>query len=597
MIEDCSTPYDDNCNGKTNERNALNCIIYYYDNDKDAFGTADSRCYCSAYGKYRALASGDCNDANASINPNATEIPADGIDQNCDALELCYADADNDGFRPDAFKTVTSSDLDCTDPGEADSTVPVGDCDDTRANVYPGATEICDGLDNDCDGVIPANEADNDGDGFRICSGDCDDTRANVYAGATELCDELDNNCNGIIDEGCPVRNASCLGSTIPNGILAGETKTVSLTMKNLGKNDWTLAGDFRLGSQQPQDNTVWGLSRVDILSGITVYTGSNYTFVFDITAPLTPGKYNCSWRMLKEGVAWFGELCNKTVYVVDMPDVNYSFSPPTPDGENGWYKTKPNITLQINSTYNPGATGYYRWGSGTTYSFSNKATFQAPEGSYTLRFWAADSFGYASSVYEQEFKVDSKSPTISAFRPMNGSTINNKTPHMWASYSEQYGGSGIDSSLSFVELEYPDGTKANITASFSNYYMDADPILTDDGRYNVTLGVADSAGNIAIAKWWFVLDTTGPTITITEPKSSDEKNYTTRNVPLNVSTGEEVTRIEYSLNGGRYLQLCRYCSYYTGLLGARNGTNTLTIRAYDSVGNEKHETVIFNVI
>ena len=600
-IENCLTSYDDNCNGKTNERDALNCVVYYYDNDKDAFGTSSSRCYCSAYGKYRALVSNDCDDNNASINPNSTEVCGNSIDDNCDGVvdeaenavgcTVFYKDSDGDSFG-------VTSDNKCYCSANGDyRTTTNGDCDDSDASTYPGAVEICDGKDNDCDGVIPLTEADDDSDGYRVCDHDCEDNNNVIYPGAPELCDESDNDCDGDIDEDCPIRDAACLGSTIPNGILAGETRSVSLTVKNLGRQDWTLAGNFRLGSQQPQDNTNWGLNRVDILSGITVFTGSNYTFVFDITAPSTLGKYNCSWQMLKEGVAWFGQLCNKTVYVVDMPNVNYTFSPSAPDGVDGWYKTKPNITLQINSTYNPGATGYYRWGSGTTYSFANKTTFQAPEGTTTLRFWASDSFGYQSPIYEEVFKVDSKSPTISAFRPMNGSTINNNQPHFWASYSEAYVGSGISPILSFVELEDPDGTKTNLTASFSNYYMDAYPTLPKDGRYNVTLGVADNAGNIRIENWWFVLDTTGPEITIVEPKPMDEKNYTTRSVPLNISIGEEVTRIEYSLNGGIYRQLCRYCSYYSGLLGARNGTNILTIRAYDSVGNEAHETVIFNVI
>ena len=71
---------------------------------------------------------GDCNDAVATINPGATETPGDGIDQTCDGTELCYADLDMDGYRPDATSTVTSVDLDCTDPTEADRAVPMGDC-------------------------------------------------------------------------------------------------------------------------------------------------------------------------------------------------------------------------------------------------------------------------------------------------------------------------------------------------------------------------------------------------------------------------------------------------------------------------------------
>ena len=77
-----------------------------------------------------------------------------------------------------------------------------GDCDDANADVYPGATEECDGLDNDCDGVVPADELDADGDGFMVCDGDCDDANAGVFPGATEVCDGVDNDCDGDVDEG-----------------------------------------------------------------------------------------------------------------------------------------------------------------------------------------------------------------------------------------------------------------------------------------------------------------------------------------------------------------------------------------------------------
>ncbi|MEZ4241695.1 MAG: putative metal-binding motif-containing protein [Myxococcota bacterium] len=89
----------------------------------------------------------DCDDADPARYPGATELVADDVDQDCDGLDRCYVDADGDGVGTDETALSAS----CADPGVAG--VP-GDCDDTRGDVAPGAAEVCDGVDNDCDGVV-----------------------------------------------------------------------------------------------------------------------------------------------------------------------------------------------------------------------------------------------------------------------------------------------------------------------------------------------------------------------------------------------------------------------------------------------------------
>lgn len=104
----------------------------------------------------------------------------------------------NDSTTGPLFIELSGSGAPSTVDNDGDGFSPAdGDCDDDRDTVYPGAPEICDGRDNDCDGSTPANEEDGDRDGVRICADDCDDTDDQVYPGAPEICDDKDSDCDG----------------------------------------------------------------------------------------------------------------------------------------------------------------------------------------------------------------------------------------------------------------------------------------------------------------------------------------------------------------------------------------------------------------
>ncbi len=95
--------------------------------------------------------------------------------------------------------------------GDGDGVLGGLDCDDAEPTVYPGAIELCDGLDNDCDGAASADETDNDADQERVCAGDCNDSDPDRSTAAMELCDGLDQDCDGVIDDGasdCPCDQA-----------------------------------------------------------------------------------------------------------------------------------------------------------------------------------------------------------------------------------------------------------------------------------------------------------------------------------------------------------------------------------------------------
>ncbi len=132
---------------------------WYFDGDGDGFGLTSSAVTGSKPSDSTSWVTmgGDCNDASASINPDATEIAGNTVDEDCDGIldnedgstsYSYYVDSDGDGYG--STTTVTS---DSSTPASGQSTLNT-DCDDTDSSVYPGATETTDGEDDDCDGSV-----------------------------------------------------------------------------------------------------------------------------------------------------------------------------------------------------------------------------------------------------------------------------------------------------------------------------------------------------------------------------------------------------------------------------------------------------------
>jgi hypothetical protein len=227
--EVCDT-IDNDCDGATDDEDdstdLSTGITAYTDADGDGFGTASSPVQACEAPLGTAPNDDDCDDTSASRFPGAAETTGDEIDQDCDGGEICFVDADDDGYR--LGSTIVSADADCTDAGEATAATPTGDCDDARAAVNPGATEVCDpsNTDEDCDGnaddadtggatgkstFYTDADADSYGDlgapllacdiptGAVENADDCDDTDGAIRPGVAELAgDEVDQNCDAV---------------------------------------------------------------------------------------------------------------------------------------------------------------------------------------------------------------------------------------------------------------------------------------------------------------------------------------------------------------------------------------------------------------
>ena len=132
----------------------------------------------------------DCDDGDPNVYPAAPEI-CDGADDDCDlAVPEDEQDPDADGYIA-CLLDAAANPPPAVQGGE--------DCDPADSDVWPGAPELCDGLDDDCDGALPADEADADSDGWMQCAGDCDDASSVTWPAAPEACDGLDNDCNSAV--------------------------------------------------------------------------------------------------------------------------------------------------------------------------------------------------------------------------------------------------------------------------------------------------------------------------------------------------------------------------------------------------------------
>jgi len=248
---------DNDCDGVVDPDDSVDAVAWFVDTDGDGFGDGDASGQACVPPEGTAAAAGDCDDSNGDIHPDADEV-CDSVDNDCDtlidgeddsidpsALSRFYADTDDDGFGdPDASVDACEA-----PPGHVAES---SDCDDLSGAVHPAATEVCDDIDNDCDGLIDGDDdsvdpssyrdfyADNDADGYgsgdiveRACAtpehrstrdDDCNDSDSAVHPAATEVCDALDvdEDCDDLVDDADPSVDASTTIAWTPDSDVDG---------------------------------------------------------------------------------------------------------------------------------------------------------------------------------------------------------------------------------------------------------------------------------------------------------------------------------------------------------------------------------------
>jgi len=216
---------DNDCDGSI-DNDATDATTYYDDGDSDGYGDPDDSELSCASVSGAVTNDEDCDDTDSAINPGATEA-CDGDDNDCDGdtdeagatgESTWYVDADGDDYGVPGSTTDA-----CDQPAGYAATDD--DCDDGASGVNPGAAEVCDGIDNNCDGDVDETsssdaatwyeDSDEDGygdagsatvaceapSGYTSDASDCDDSDNAQYPGADEYCNGEDDNCDGDTDE------------------------------------------------------------------------------------------------------------------------------------------------------------------------------------------------------------------------------------------------------------------------------------------------------------------------------------------------------------------------------------------------------------
>ena len=198
---------------------------YYRDSDRDGYGTDELPtvlgCADSAPDQLAPVA-GDCDDYNEALHPDAGEL-CNGKDDNCDGqidegldAVMLWPDADGDGFYASQSGTPK---LGCV--GLKGYAAQPGDCAPNDANVHPGAAEVCNERDDNCDGRVDERVRPQCGVGWcRRDSVTCSPDDCRPGEPTPETCNLLDDDCNGIIDDGAPcAAGTACIdGRCQPNG-------------------------------------------------------------------------------------------------------------------------------------------------------------------------------------------------------------------------------------------------------------------------------------------------------------------------------------------------------------------------------------------
>ncbi len=299
-----------------------------------------------------------------------------------------------------------------------------------------------------------------------------------------------------------PVDAAQFISQSVPATMVAGQSYAVSVQMKNTGTATWTAALAYKLGSQNPGDNVTWGLSRVATPG--SVGNGQTATFNFTARAPTTPGPYNFQWRMLREGVTWFGDLTPNVAVNVTATNQPPTVAIATPTAGSS---TAAPVGLTATASDSDGSIASVQYFEGANpisplltaspypYAWSTTA------GSHTLTAKAIDNLGLPTSSAPVTFTITTgPTVTVALTQPLSGASFPAGQPIPLTATATTTSGS-------ITQVEFLDGTAVVATATSATATFTASWLNASIGSHSLTARATTSSG---------IVKTSSPAVSIT---------------------------------------------------------------------------------
>ena len=317
-------------------------------------------------------------------------------------------------------------------------------------------------------------------------------------------------------------------------------------------------------------------------------------------------GEQNVSWNVYAED-AYGRTYTNgeRSFYVIN--NTFLGINPYPTNGDNGWYVSEPVFSLVPDIAW---VQSYYQWDNDDVFVYTGPFDLEdipneggptgiESAGTLELNWWAE--FNCSGSITAEPKQttimyVDLTNPRINETYPLNGSIISNPDPKASVLIDEVYqSNSGVNESSISIIL---DGDEAINTFSTENItatktILEFNLTALETGSHNLSVYVEDNSGRSSSKTWSFEveeLEDLGLDVT-----SPEEIDYGSKRILFNITTQEEVDRIEYinyNDKRPRWQRLCRECDSYERLKTLNEGENNITVKAVGSQDNVEEAAI-----